>query len=330
MAQPLYSVFMKKKITFRYAFLSSNIKYNNIVDYIKESFGKEPEWNDFTKLNLINLVDYLCGKVSKSSAKTYCAMIKSVINKYSEEYKIPCKQYNDILSIRNVKCTNTWLTESELYKIINYKPATDIENNVKKMFIIGAFSGCRHSDLKRIDESNIMNNSLCYVSQKSKTQAIVPLKPLIKEYIYSITTREKSRYTPVENKNTHQWKIEEGTSEKLEALPVKNSTPPSSEKLESKEYSDVTFNKTIREICRKCNINSKIKLFKAGQEVTGEKWKFVSSHTARRSFATNIYLIGADLYSISRMMGHSSIEMTERYICCGLKDQSDKVMEYFK
>lgn len=282
---------MRKRITFRHAFLNSNIKYNNIVDYIKESFGKEPEWNDFTKLNLINLVDYLSGKVSKSSVKTYCAMIKSVLNKYNEEYKIPCKQYNDILSIRGIKCTNTWLTESELYKIINYKPVTDIENNVKKMFIIGAFSGCRHSDLKRIDESNIMNNSLCYVSQKSKTQAIVPLKPLIKEYIYSITT---------------------------------------SVKLESKEYSDVTFNKTIREICQKSKINSKIKLFKAGQEISGEKWKFVSSHTARRSFATNLYLIGADLYSISRMMGHSSIEMTERYICCGLKDQSDKVMEYFK
>lgn len=282
---------MRKRITFRHAFLNSNIKYNNIVDYIKESFSKEPEWNDFTKLNLINLVDSLSSKVSKSSVKTYCAMIKSVLNKYNEEYKIPCKQYNDILSIRGIKCTSTWLTESELYKIINYKPATDIENNVKKMFIIGAFSGCRHSDLKRIDESNIMNNSLCYVSQKSKIQAIVPLKPIIKEYIHSITTIEK---------------------------------------FESKEYSDVTFNKTIREICHKCKINSKIKLFKAGQEISGEKWKFVSSHTARRSFATNLYLIGADLYSISRMMGHSSIEMTERYICCGLKDQSDKVMEYFK
>lgn len=305
---------MKKKITFRHAFLNSNIKYNKIVDYIKESFGKEPDWSDFTKLNLINLVEFLSKNVSKSSVKTYCAMIKSVLNKYNEEYKIPCKQYAGILNIKGVKCTNTWLTESELNKIINYKPSTDIENNIKKMFIIGAFSGCRHSDFKRIDNTNIVNGKLCYVSQKTKIQAIVPLKPLIKEYIHSITTSKKSILSPVENKNTHQWKIGEGTNEKFEI----------------KEYSDVTFNKIIREICRKCAINSKIKLFKAGQEVTGEKWKFVSSHTARRSFATNLYLIGADLYSISKMMGHSSIEMTERYICCGLKGQSEKVMEYFK
>ena len=62
----------------------------------------------------------------------------------------------------------------------------------------------------------------------------------------------------------------------------------------------------------------------------GEKWEFVSSHTARRSFATNLYLRGADLYSISQMMGHASVEMTQNYLCCGLREQSAQVMEYFK
>jgi site-specific recombinase XerD len=60
------------------------------------------------------------------------------------------------------------------------------------------------------------------------------------------------------------------------------------------------------------------------------KWEFVSSHTARRSFATNLYLRGADLYSISQMMGHASVEMTQNYLCCGLREQSAQVMEYFK
>lgn len=68
----------------------------------------------------------------------------------------------------------------------------------------------------------------------------------------------------------------------------------------------------------------------ARKEVEGEKWEFVSSHTARRSFATNLYLRGADLYSISQMMGHASVEMTQNYLCCGLREQSAQVMEYFK
>lgn len=46
-------------------------------------------------------------------------------------------------------------------------------------------------------------------------------------------------------------------------------------------------------------------------------WKFISSHTARRSFATNLYLRGGDLYMISKLMGHSSVTMTEGYIVYG-------------
>ncbi|KAB4949348.1 site-specific integrase, partial [Bacteroides thetaiotaomicron] len=43
-----------------------------------------------------------------------------------------------------------------------------------------------------------------------------------------------------------------------------------------------------------------------------------------------LYLRGADLYSISQMMGHASVEMTQNYLCCGLREQSAQVMEYFK
>ena len=97
-----------------------------------------------------------------------------------------------------------------------------------------------------------------------------------------------------------------------------------------KEVSDPTFNKTIREICRKLGMNERLKLYRAGEFVEGAKYEFISSHTARRSFATNLYLRGADLYAISKMMGHSSVTMTEGYISCGLRDLSDDILDYFK
>ncbi|UVV52623.1 hypothetical protein NXY15_24270 [Bacteroides thetaiotaomicron] len=62
--------------------------------------------------------------------------------------------------------------------------------------------------------------------------------------------------------------------------------------LPKEEVSDPTFNNNIRNICRKAGITEAVKVFKAGKEVEGEKWEFVSSHTARRSFATNLYLRG--------------------------------------
>ena len=53
------------------------------------------------------------------------------------------------------------------------------------------------------------------------------------------------------------------------------------------------------------------------------------THTARRSFATNLYLSGCDLYTIGRMMGHSSADMTRRYICSGIRDMDEGMRRFF-
>ena len=164
-------------------------------------------------------------------------------------------------------------------------PRMTNEQLVRTQFLIGAFTGCRHSDYTRLNNRNIVGGMISYVSLKTKTHATVPLKPIVKELLTN---------------------------------------------LPKEEVSDPTFNNNIRNICRKTGITEAVKIFKAGKEVEGEKWEFVSSHTARRSFATNLYLRGADLYSISQMMGHASVEMTQNYLCCGLREQSAQVMEYFK
>lgn len=272
------------KITFKEAFLKKYPKYEKVMFYMNEAFGESVIWSNMTKINLITFVELLCNKMAQSSARTYCAMVKSVLNMYNEEVNIPCKSYDSILNVKNVRSTNTWLTENELERLIEYNPPDYLHRIIRNQFVLGAFTGARHSDFLRFDATNIIGEQLVYVSKKTHIQATVPLKPIALKYLNE---------------------------------PMK-------------EYSDPTFNTTIREICRSVGITERVKLFKAGNEVTGEKWEFVSSHTARRSFATNLYLREADLYSISKMMGHSSTGMTEGYICCGLRNQSDNVMGYFK
>lgn len=96
------------------------------------------------------------------------------------------------------------------------------------------------------------------------------------------------------------------------------------------EVDDTTYNRIIRNICRKCGITDKVKIFKAGKECEGEKWEYVSSHTARRTFASLLYLRGVDLYTISRMIGHTSVKTTEGYIHAELRTDSEELMGYFK
>lgn len=93
--------------------------------------------------------------------------------------------------------------------------------------------------------------------------------------------------------------------------------------------SDVTFNKRIRDIAKKCGIDERVQIFRAGEFKTGEKYKFIASHTARRSFATNLYLRCRDLFLVSKYMGHKQVDMTASYIM-SIGQAPPEVMEYFE
>lgn len=89
-----------------------------------------------------------------------------------------------------------------------------------------------------------------------------------------------------------------------------------------------TFNETIRRICRACGITRRVSVYHGGELSEGEKWEFVSSHTARRSFATNLYLRCHDIFRVARYMGHASVDMTASYIL-SIGDAPEEVRQYF-
>lgn len=97
-----------------------------------------------------------------------------------------------------------------------------------------------------------------------------------------------------------------------------------------KNVSMVYYDKTIKEICRICGIDEPVKLFNRGKETTQPKYKFVSSHTARRSFATNLRLRGVSISEICALMNHNKNEqMTARYICIDTRYLTSHAMSFF-
>lgn len=85
-------------------------------------------------------------------------------------------------------------------------------------------------------------------------------------------------------------------------------------RLEMDEYKGPTLS-ALKQMCKKVRINTMTTIYQKGREVTKPKWNFVSPHTARRSFATNLHLRGADINTIKSLMGHSDITITQGYIC---------------
>ncbi len=212
-------------------------------------------------------------------------MLKSVLNNYSEEVDLP-KDFMKILSLKGCVSQNTWLTDDEIEKLINYDPENPTERLVHNQFVIECLTLARHSDIIKFIKDNIIDGRLVYVSQKTHIKAKVPISPIVRTYLNDL-------------------------------------------EFVTKNVCANTFNTVIRDVCCKCGINKKVKLFRHGVDVEGEKWRFVSSHTGRRSGCTNLYIKGADVLSISKLAGHSYISITaSRYIVCSPK-VSDTVMNYF-
>lgn len=91
-----------------------------------------------------------------------------------------------------------------------------------------------------------------------------------------------------------------------------------------------TFNRTIRRLCKRAGIDERVKVHKAGEDLTGPKWKFISSHSARISVATNLSDANTPLSDIRDILGHTNTAMTSRYVCRREVKLNEKSLALFK
>jgi len=154
-------------------------------------------------------------------------------------------------------------------------------NIERDRFIIGYCTALRISDYSRIDDYNIEDNLIAIWPKKNesnnnKTKVYIP----IHHYLKDIIIKRNGLKLP--------------------------------------KISDQKHNDQLKEICKISGINNPIRktITKGGEriETVEPKHKFVTSHTARRSGATNMYRNGIDLLYISRLLGHSKIEQTVKYL----------------
>lgn len=270
-----------------------------IMSIFEQATGCKAEFCNMTKPNLSAFVDLLCRQVAASSARTYTAQLKSVINLYAEECHLG-KGWEKVLTVKNDVSEQVYLTDDELRRVIDYCPDTVTEAVVQQQFILSCLIGARHGDIVKLTDNNIRDGHVCYVSEKTHIKAQVPLAEVARRILTGNFRNRAAQLTDIE-----RFAYRDAVS-------------------------DPTFNSTIRRICDLCDINETITLYKRGRNITAPKWAFVSSHTGRRTCASLLYLHGCDIFSISRILAHSSVEMTaQKYILAPLRSLSEETMAYF-
>lgn len=220
--------------------------------------------------------------VAESYAPNSARTIFAELNALIREnpsHGVPSLKPAEVLRAKRVPSQAVALTDDEIARIHAYHPRTLVMRHVRRMFLIECLTGARLSDCQRLTPGNIAPDGRTLTYVSQKTRTEVTV--------------------PV-----HPW---------VRAC-LERASPR-----EPSQVSTATYNSAVRDICRACGVDAPVKVFQAGHHRTGRKWQFVTTHTGRRSFATNLALKGIPLEQIALMMGHMSgnvpnIAMTQRYI----------------
>mgnify|MGYP003447138714 FL=1 len=283
-----------KHDTFYGAFIWKHPGRVKVIKRFEELLGHRPDWDDLTTENLKDLCDVIKSNYSPNSANVIVSEIKALIREYEDTKPIPHTKLNSVLKAKTVPCQNIYLTMEEINKIRNYVPKSYMERYVQRLFMLECLTGARISDCKRFTMDNIS------IYDKREVITYVAQKSKIEIKV------------PL-----HRW---------VRKFFVKGPFEPNDIHL-------TIYTVNIRNICKKCGIDDMVKLYRKGMEMRLPKYEFVTSHTGRRSFATNMSLMGVSIEQISLMMGHMdknvpNIMMTNRYIC-GKLSLDNKVFNVF-
>jgi integrase len=186
----------------------------------------------------------------------------------------------------HVKQVPVTLTIEEVTKLAALK-LSGIEEKTRDLFLIGIFCGQRFSDYSRITPNQVKGNALFF--RQKKTTALVEI-------------------------DLDMWDGIGPTT--LGALLAKygNASPI----ISRGKNSDIKFNEQIKALCRRAGILSPVEIVRTyGGKVTTEqveKWTVVSSHTARRTFATTWHRLGLPLADIASATGHTTEKQLMEYI----------------
>ncbi len=187
---------------------------------------------------------------------------------------------------------NVYLTENELHKLYKCVMPSKIMEEQRDLFIIGAWTGLRLSDFKNIKLDNIVeiDNDLFIKMIAKKTKGLVIIP---------------CNPVVIEILKKYQEK--------------KNNVPDS--------VSDQYFNRLLKDACKVAD------LIETGRLTTMPElalYECVSSHTARRSFATNMYLQQFPTIDLMKITGHSSEKTFLKYIKMTKLDTAKRLSAHIK
>lgn len=238
-----------------------------------------------------NFIPFLTNAgISLSSVKKVCSQLRTALD-WGARYGARVAPTFDLVKIPPYCHQQIALTPDEVSHIYHFDLSTICRRpqhlrkleQVRDMFVLSCNLGQRFSDMARIDRTCFDRNIFTILQQKTGTYVRVDIERMSIDRNTTYAILEKYNYQPPFPSSIS------GYNKFLKEL-----------------LQHVGFKELIK---RETKVNGVV-------EVTYEpKWKLISSHTARRTFATNNIVRGLKTSEIRRATGHKSESAFEKYIC---------------
>jgi site-specific recombinase XerD len=275
--------------------VSINSTYVRLIEFLAEKRKKGFEFSDINEQFYVDLVNFLrneyrpkLGK-SKKIAKTkgvkentIGTTIKRMVTVFKRAKKDGYSIPGDLSGFHVItqEVDTIALSEAEIEKIrtadLTGKPRLEKERN--RFFISYNFL-LRFNDSIRVDAKHIHKEGqrrfLRMTTGKTKEPVFIPIMPIV----YDILEKNNFKVSQISNQKSNEYIKELG------------------------EACGLTDDYTITEYIKGKRV-----------ETTYKRYELITTHTTRRSAATNLYLSGMDLNSIRMFGGWKSIKQLMDYI----------------
>lgn len=267
--------------------------YNYLVKFCTSEKRKDYETDELTALWYDRFVSFLYGQgMNKNSVGKEIKCLKTILNK-----RIPHAQRAACELVERGKCkvlkedvNNVYLNEEQLKVLADY-PFTGGLERVRDLFLILAWSGQRYSDLDQLTAKNIHSTNdgknRYFKVRQTKTDAVV-FVPIMPELEQVLAKYDDNPPAPISNQ-----KFNDFIKEACKAVALTDAGKAAG------FADDVEIERTINAVKQ-----VGVKRF----------WECVTSHTGRRSFATNGYKRDIPLPLLMSVTGHTSEAMFFKYI----------------
>lgn len=184
-----------------------------------------------------------------------------------------------------------YLNKEELQRLADIDLPSERLSRTRDLFLIGACTGLRFSDFTTITAANVRDGLIHVRQQKTGGDVVVPFNDIVR----AIWMKYNGAFPP----------------------PISNQK----------------FNAYIKEVCELAGITEEVEnnQTKGGARVRKivPKYMLITSHTARRSFATNAYLDGVSPISIMSITGHKTEAQFMKYVRATAEQHARKLQAFW-